>query len=781
MRLSQVLSTLIAVAATAQAQSQPFLITTTRRFSSVGDVEPTATETVSGPIQTGQACAQIGRYISGSRLRFPSVEAELAYACLKSVPIVAEAANFTVNSVKQMVEFQSTITYLKDPPTGWPNEPVDILAGLDEIASKVNDGTYTNEYDFENDIAALFIKAHDGHLNFNGMAYGGAFRWRRDLNIALISASRDGSAVPQVWSIRDYNASQSGYEPSPITQIDGQDVQQFLQAEAAMNAYHDPDTRYNALFFMASAETYGLFTSPRFYPGPTTSVTYQNGTTREYTNAAVVLQSDTWSEIFSREDFYQIYVSPQTSSSSGTKAKKRDPNALPFHLENPRDHEIQGYNTIQHGSAPLNYPEPAIAHSADFVPLAGYFVNTVAGEIGVFVVGTFNTDDVAGAQEFQQVTQQFISEAQSRGVTRIIIDVRQNGGGKVLSGYDMYKQFFPDQEPQTQSRWRGHAASEIYGESISSFRSMTALNANLYVSPFSKASYTDANGNDFGTWADMYPPVQHHNDKFTSLLKYNLSDPTTTSSEVLAIGITVTGYNDRASFTTPPFRAEDIVILSDGICASTCAIFLELMVQQSNVRTIAVGGRPQLGPMAPVGGTKGTLVTPSDFLQALAQYVVAQFADSRTQQSEWARFVPNPFAISVSDASVNFQDNIRKGKEGAGVPTQFLNDTASCRIWYEPDMYFNVTSLWEKTAEVAWGNNGALNEGACVRGSVTTRDQQTGGGHSNPSGTEEGAGGSSESEDAAAGLRPSGDGWTAIVVCSAVVLSSMGVGMGIIW
>jgi hypothetical protein len=143
--------------------------------------------------------------------------------------------------------------------------------------------------------------------------------------------------------------------------------------------------------------------------------------------------------------------------------------------------------------------------------------------------------------------------------------------------------------------------------------------------------------------------------------------------------------------------------------------------------------------------------------------------------------LPNPFAIAVSDASVNFQDNIRKGLESAGVPTQFLNDTASCRIWYTADMYLNVTSLWEKTADVAWGNNGALDEGACVRGSVTTREQQTGGGDGNPSGTEDNGGSSSESEDAAAGLRPSGDGWTAIVVCGAVVLSSMGLGVGIVW
>lgn len=75
MKSFRVLSALVAVAATAQAQS--FLATSTRRFSSIGDVEPTVTETASGPIQTGQACAQVGELISDSRLEYPSVDAEV--------------------------------------------------------------------------------------------------------------------------------------------------------------------------------------------------------------------------------------------------------------------------------------------------------------------------------------------------------------------------------------------------------------------------------------------------------------------------------------------------------------------------------------------------------------------------------------------------------------------------------------------------------------------------------------------------------------------------------
>lgn len=747
--------------------SQTINLDPTQTPTSIGNVEPTATESlISGPIDSRTACAQVSKLVSDDDHEYPVVSAELAYTCLKSVPVIEEDAALTIEAIKQMAEFQSTITYLKDPPKGWPNEAVDIMAGLDDIARKVNGSEYNNEYDFETDIASLFIKAHDGHLNWNGMLYSAAFQWRRNSRFALISASQDGSDIPKVWAYQDFNNTGISYDPSPVSQINGKDVVQFLQEEANLNSYHDPDARYNAMFLMQPAENYGYFTNPRFYPGPTTNITFENGTNSESRNFAVVLQPETWAYIDSPKSFYETYAIPETSS---LRVKKRDPNALPMHLENPRDHEFRGSFALQHGSVPASYPRPELSHSAELVPLAGYFMNLGGQQVGVLVVQTFNTDDVEGAQEFQQVVQEYISQAKSRGVEKHIIDVRANGGGKVLSGYDMFKQFFPSQEPQTQSRFRGHPASELFGASISSFKSMTVLNAELFTSPFSNDAYVSSELQEFSDWNAMYPPEEFHNDKFTALLKYNLSDPVTTTNERLAVGITVTGYGGRLNFTEDPFRAEDIVILSDGVCASTCSIFIELMAQQAGVRTLAVGGRPQSGPMVPVGGTKGTLVMPSVYLQAVSVYIISEFAKTNTQAREWATFVPNPFAIAVQDASVNFQDNIRAGLESGGLPTQFLNDTASCRIWYEPDMYLNVTRLWEKTAEVAFGNNGGMDEGACVSGSVTSREQQTGRGEDNPTSSNGDVQSGSDEEDAAGIVKPS---WTAMLVCATAILAS---------
>lgn len=83
------------------------------------------------------------------------------------------------------------------------------------------------------------------------------------------------------------------------------------------------------------------------------------------------------------------------------------------------------------------------------------------------------------------------------------------------------------------------------------------------------------------------------------------------------------------------FLPENIVMLSDGFCGSTCAIFSELLKTQAGTQSIAVGGRKQNGPMQSVGGSKGS----ND--QALADLVrTAQKAYSKAVGDERDAFEP---------------------------------------------------------------------------------------------------------------------------------------------
>jgi hypothetical protein len=676
------------------------------------------------------------------------------------------AANQTVTSLKQMIQFQSTLSYLKNPPQGYANEKVDLVAGLDDIGKKVSDGTYKSEYDFETDIAALLVKAHDGHLSFGGMAFGGVFRWRRNRQVALMSASSDGKETPKVWAIQDFNQTgNSRFTPSAVTNVDGQDPIQWLQKESMLNAYQDPDARYNAMFYMQPAENYGYFTNPRFYPGPSVNVTFENKTSSVYENTAIILSPSSWDGVGDPSAFYQEFILPQDEDNSA-KVKKRDPHSLPPHLQNRRDVEIA------RRYVPAGYPGPAVKHSSEDVTLAGFFVDGPDGKVGVLAIQTFNTDDNKAAREFQKVVQNYIAAAQQQKITKHIIDVRTNGGGKILLGYDTFLQFFPSKEPQLMSRFRGHKGSELFGEKLSSIKETDGTNGELYTSPFNYHSYLTKDEKPFSSWSNMYPPTKFNSDSFTDLLRYNLSDPSVTTSDRYSIGVEMTGKGTRSNFTTDPFKAEDIVILTDGVCASTCSLFVELMAQQSSVKTLAIGGRPLPGPMQAVGGTKGSLVLQASYLNAVSEYITENYASTSSEADKWTSILPEKFGIATTDASVNFQDTIRKGLEKDGIPTQFMNDSATCRFFYEPTMYLNVTALWTKAAKVAFGKNGGLDEGACLSGSLAKSS-----GKGSPSSPTDGGASPSATKKAAAGMiGPAKGGWMAVLVSTSVVICSMGFG-----
>jgi hypothetical protein len=96
----------------------------------------------------------------------------------------------TIKAIEKMVQFQSTLAFLKNPPDGYKNPPVDILGGLGDIRNKVSEDQYANEYELEGEIASFLDRAKDGHLGFDGPTFAGAVRWRR--GFVLVSLSVDG-------------------------------------------------------------------------------------------------------------------------------------------------------------------------------------------------------------------------------------------------------------------------------------------------------------------------------------------------------------------------------------------------------------------------------------------------------------------------------------------------------------------------------------------------------------------------------------------------------------
>ena len=163
------------------------------------------------------------------------------------------------------------------------------------------------------------------------------------------------------------------------------------------------------------------------------------------------------------------------------------------------------------------------------------------------------------------------------------------------------------------------------------------------------------------------------------------------------------------------FNPDDIVILTDGFCGSTCSIFAELMKTQADTHFIVVGGRKQYGPMQAIGGTKGSNVQK---LAALAGISNDAFNSATPQQQalfgSWLEVQPDvqqAVARLAGSGTVNFENNIRKGDDSA-TPLQFVYEAADCRFFYTAPMLTDQSLVWKRTYDLRWGN------GSCVAGST---------------------------------------------------------------
>jgi hypothetical protein len=136
----------------------------------------------------------------------------------------------------------------------------------------------------------------------------------------------------------------------------------------------------------------------------------------------------------------------------------------------------------------------------------------------------------------------------------------------VFSGYDAFKQLFPSVTPFGSSRFRESSVFNFLGN-VSSQLGIIEYDANLNF-VFQAQANVDETLEPFLNWQTEYSPSDDYNgDNFASLLCFNLSDTLVTD------GLDVTSCGSQTKTTPRPFNVENIVILYDGYCASTCTIF----------------------------------------------------------------------------------------------------------------------------------------------------------------------------------------------------------------
>lgn len=165
-----------------------------------------ATPTDAVPDPTSTACADIVNS-NGKRLILDISDLNLipldrvfvaseVKACLLSIPFHADVATRFLAYYTDTLKFHSTLGYLKDPPAGYQQPAIDLIGGLKNIQTGIDNGVYINQYQFEIAVKRIIHSAHDDHLELvTGIL--GAFTFGAPLDIA--SVSLDGIELPKPY------------------------------------------------------------------------------------------------------------------------------------------------------------------------------------------------------------------------------------------------------------------------------------------------------------------------------------------------------------------------------------------------------------------------------------------------------------------------------------------------------------------------------------------------------------------------------------------------------
>ena len=123
-------------------------------------------------------------------------DASLVYECLTSVPFNPAVASRFIAYYNDTLQFHGTLAYLRAPPPSYQQPAVDLMSGLAWVQSRIDNGSFANQHEFEAALQTLLAAAHDGRLCLNAGILS-AFAFFSPFNI--VSVSVDGIQLPKVY------------------------------------------------------------------------------------------------------------------------------------------------------------------------------------------------------------------------------------------------------------------------------------------------------------------------------------------------------------------------------------------------------------------------------------------------------------------------------------------------------------------------------------------------------------------------------------------------------
>ncbi|EHK39409.1 hypothetical protein TRIATDRAFT_209248, partial [Trichoderma atroviride IMI 206040] len=630
---------------------------------------------------------------------------QLALACLESIPFKSDLAVSFVDEYSKYVQWQSTIEILRNPPIGAISATVDLVGGMSTIRQRAASNLYKSQYAFDQDLFSLISSANDGHLALLPCSFTMNFI---NVEASLASLSPDGATLPKLYTLDDGILLANGNKDvSPVTLINGVGAEAFVEQLSNSAGFQDPDARYNSLttnvphgLLGGDSTNFGTFAEYVSFPGVHEfNMTFANGTQASFPLTGRVRSSVGNFTFTTGEELFEAVCTPTTTDSSSKKFKrngsmaelpKREADAKPL-------------------AAPSGFPKPVVQDPNNL--MVGYFPEeTSLKDVAVMTVGSFGTGEISNEEiiTFAVKAQDFVEKSVAAGKSKIIIDVTGNPGGTVVSGFALVSIFFPNMTLFSATRIRSVPETQYHFE-VASRVTDPELKAQYESAGFLISSILQPDqATGFASQGDFLGPFDTLGVPSTAISaeeNFKLNNATSTPINIFGTGGVLNG-------TEPPYKPEDIIILTDGQCSSTCTVFINHMIPYG-VRVVANGGRPQVGPMQAIGGVKGAQVLELDNISQFTEFtnqVVQNATDAKKpiftskELDAFKDHIPltlDQLPLRIASGSVNYRNAFSPFNDE--VPTQFVYQPANCRIFYTPETLLKPDANWANVANAIWG------------------------------------------------------------------------------
>ncbi|KAG9128409.1 hypothetical protein FRC07_013749 [Ceratobasidium sp. 392] len=647
-------------------------------------------------------------------------------ACLSYFPFNATLRDNVVDVLsKTFAQFHASTSFHLNAPDPFTSNTVDLIGELKRVRST----TYSSDYEIHQDVSKLVNRLGDGHARYLNYCYDSAYETYLPFPIAVLATPKamdvqnmyivpdaseiciknfKGNVIEKWQSALGRNV--SDFDGARIVSIDGQDPWTYIDNLAVYSGgYQAHTTRQNGFFASYSGLSYrmGDF-AQRSRPPQSNTIALtlvRNGTTVEETyNIPYLSKLGSKTLPFKDAETFWNRNCLATASTNGSPYYRpsgtpnveiearatSDPYSQPARFQSdPIQPVVEDGRILEVSSLIEDGPQDTMALPSKFIPpgnltwvgpMRWYMLDD--GKTAVLQLSSFS----GSFWKLQLGVLDGVDQVKSKGATRLLIDLTNNGGGIVCLASWLHRvlagpQPGLDTQPGLDGSIRAQELSQKIVAKIIANNSAIDPGKRLIYNPLVRNGVNRAPFAADFNWLSVPMDVQVNgiSDKFSQ-----------------KIGDTCLPF----ALTPPsikPFEFENMAIMTNGRCGSSCSLFSITMATKYNVKTVVVGGKPGTTQQycGMIGGQSSNFVTMDSQIKTVG------LKDDTLASPD---FLTNSFQVRVEDLVLGIVWKLGWSLPDPYVFEEFKTHPAQLTFPLLPSTVNNPAALWQDVSERLWPN-----------------------------------------------------------------------------